>query len=46
MIIRGLGLPSIDYTETGLPSVDTAVLKVLVGDVKKKKYGKAYEFFE
>ncbi len=46
MIIRGLELPSIYYTETNLPSVNTAVLILLVGDVKKNKYGKAYEFFK
>jgi len=26
----------------GLPSADTKALKILAGDVKKKKYGVAY----
>jgi DNA polymerase-1 len=43
MLIKGLGINPIEYTETGLPSADTNILKILAGDVKKKNYGEAYK---
>jgi hypothetical protein len=46
MELRGLGIPPVDYTETGLPKADMAVVKVLVGDPNNNKYGYAYEFFK
>jgi len=46
MIIKGFGIPPVEYTDSGLPSVDTPALKTLAGDVKNKKYGAAYEHFK
>lgn len=46
MEIRGLGLPVVDYTDSGLPKADTLTMKTLAGDPKNKKYGYAYDFFK
>ena len=46
MTIKGLGLPVIDYTAAGLPSVDITVLKKLVGDQEKKQEGLLYKFYK
>ena len=46
MTIKGLGVPIVDYTDSGLPSVDIAVLKKLVGDPEKKQEGLLYKFFK
>jgi len=46
MKLKGLGMPVVDYTETGLAKVDMQVIKALAGDPNNKKYGYAYEFFK
>ena len=46
MTIQGLGLPVVDHTAAGLPSVDIAVLKKLVGDPEKKQEGLLYKFYK
>lgn len=46
MLIHGLGIPCIDTTASGLPSVDIPVLKELVGNPANKQYGKAFEYFK
>ncbi len=45
MTIKGLGMPIIDVTASGLPSVDIAVLKKMVGDSEKKQEGHLFKFF-
>lgn len=45
MQIKGLGISPPVYTESGLPSVDIQALKMLAGDLKKGKYGLAYDHF-
>lgn len=45
MRIKGLGIPSIDYTVSGMPAADSPVIKVLAGEPEKGKYGKAYDYF-
>lgn len=46
MTIKGLGIPSLVLTATGLPSVDTTVLRTLCGiDPAKGKFGKAFDFY-
>ena len=46
MIIEGFGIPAISYTLSGLPSVDTNVLKTLCGDPINKRYGKLFDHFK
>lgn len=46
LVIKGLGMPIVDYTASGLPSVDIAVLKKMAGDKEKQKNGLIYSFFE
>lgn len=41
-----MGLPVVDHTAAGLPSVDIAVLKKLVGDPEKKQEGLLYKFYK
>lgn len=43
MTIKGLGLPTSNFTISGMPSVDAKALKVLSGDPSSGKYGTAYE---
>lgn len=45
MKVKGLGIPPVAKTTTGLPSVDEASLKILAGNPKKGKYGTAYDHF-
>jgi DNA polymerase-1 len=45
MKIRGLGIPPVDYTVSGMPAADSPVIKILAGDPEKGKYGKAYDHF-
>lgn len=42
--VKGLGWNIVEYTESGLPSVDSPVLKKLVGD--KKKEGEILKFYK
>lgn len=42
MNIKGLGIPIVGVTPTGLPSVDLPALSILAGNPSKNKYGKAY----
>lgn len=44
LTVKGLGIPVVGRTESGLPSVDSASLKVLAGEPDEGKYGTAYEF--
>ena len=46
MTVIGLAIPAAGKTATGLPSVDEASLKILAGNPKIGKYGKAYEYFK
>jgi hypothetical protein len=46
MKIKGLGIPPIDYTVSGMPSADGPVIKILAGDPGSGKYGKAYDYFK
>jgi hypothetical protein len=47
MKISGLGWPTIDFTDSGLPSVDNAVLKDLAGpNPPKGEYGKIFEYYK
>jgi DNA polymerase I len=46
MKIKGLGIPPIDYTPSGMPSADTPAIKELAGKPEKGEYGKAYEYFK
>lgn len=46
MKIKGLGIPAVDYTKSGLPSADTPVIKALAGNPDKGKYGLAYDYFK
>lgn len=45
--IRGLGIPPVSFTASGLPAVSADVLKVLAGkpDANPPQYGKAYTHF-
>lgn len=45
MKIKGLGIPPIEYTNSGMPSADGPTIKKLAGDPDKEKYGKAYDHF-
>jgi DNA polymerase-1 len=45
LTVTGLGLEPVGRTVTGMPSVDAKALKMLAGDPKNGKYGKAYEHF-
>lgn len=45
MNIKGLGIPPVELTPTGLPSVDAGSLKQLAGEPKNGKYGLAYDHF-
>ena len=45
MRIKGLGIPPIDYTVSGMPAADSPVIKILAGEPEKGKYGKAYDHF-
>ncbi len=45
MIIKGLGLEIISYTETGMPAADLPVLKVLAGNPEKGDFGKIGEYY-
>ena len=46
MKIKGMGIPPVDYTPSGMPSADGPVIKILAGDPDKQKYGKAYDYFK
>lgn len=46
MKIKGLGIPVIDYTASGMPSADINVIQELAGNVDKGKFGKAFEHFK
>jgi hypothetical protein len=46
MKIKGLGIPPVDYTTSGMPSADGPVIKVLAGNPEKGSYGKAYDHFK
>ncbi len=47
MKILGLGWPTIDFTDSGLPSVDNAVLKDLAGpNPSKGEHGKIFEYYK
>jgi DNA polymerase-1 len=46
MKIKGLGIPPIDYTPSGMPTADTPAIKVLAGNPEKGTYGKAYDHFK
>ena len=43
MYIKGLGLKPVEFTASGLPSVDINALKGLAGNPNQGKYGAAYE---
>ena len=49
MKIKGLGIPAINYTASGIPATSAAVLRQLAGnnpsDEGNPEYGAAYEFF-
>ncbi len=45
MIIDGLGLEIISYTETGMPAADLPVLKILAGNPEKGDFGKIGEYY-
>lgn len=44
--IEGLGIPPVEYTASGMPSVDAKTLIALAGDPDNGKYGKIGEFYE
>ena len=46
MNIKGLGWPCLDVTASGLPSVESPVLKKLIGDSKNEKNGEIYKFYK
>ena len=46
MKIEGLGITPLVLTMSGLPSVDTNALQLLVGNVEKEKYGHVYNHFK
>ena len=46
MKIKGLGIPPVDYTPSGMPSADAPAIKLLAGNPDAGKFGKAYEYFE
>ncbi len=46
MVIEGLGMKCISFTDSGLPSVEITCLQQLCGDPKNEKYGKAYDHFK
>ena len=46
MEVKGFGIPPIDYTASGMPSADSAVLQKLAGNVSEGRYGLAYDHFE
>ena len=43
MMIKGFGIPPIDFTPSGMPSADTPAIKELTGNPDKGQYGKAYD---
>jgi hypothetical protein len=45
MKIKGLGIPPIEYTASGMPSADGPTIKKLAGDPENGKYGAAYDHF-
>lgn len=45
MNVKGLGIPPVEFTSTGLPSVDASSLIKLAGSPKNGKYGLAYDHF-
>ncbi len=46
MVIKGMGIPVPNYTDSGMPQTDSPVIKILAGDPFSGKYGKAYDFFK
>jgi len=46
MKIKGLGIPIVDYTVSGMPAADSPVIKILAGNPDKGQYGKAYDHFK
>ena len=46
MKIKGLGIPPVDYTVSGMPSADGPAIKILTGDPDKGQYGTAYTHFK
>lgn len=42
MYIKGLGLKPVDFTASGLPSVDINAMRALAGSPNKGEYGTAY----
>ena len=46
MKIKGIGIPSVDYTPSGMPAADTPTIKILAGNPEKGVYGKAFDHFK
>lgn len=46
MKITGLGLKTIDFTDSNLPASDLPVLKVLAGNPAKGNFGKIGNFMD
>jgi hypothetical protein len=46
MVIKGLGWPVSELTISGMPSVETPILRKLCGNIKKKEYGELYDFYK
>ena len=46
MKIEGLGIPPIDYTQTGMPAADGPTIKKLAGNPPAGVYGLAFEHFK
>jgi len=46
MKIKGLGIPPVDYTASGMPSADGPAIRILAGDPDSGKFGVAYDYFK
>ena len=46
LTVRGLGLPCVQFTVSGMPSVDAKALKTLAGEPSQERYGTAFDFYK
>lgn len=46
LTIKGLGLPCVQFTVSGMPSVDAKALKTLAGEPSQGQYGTAFDYFK
>src|SRR4051794_30322162 len=44
--LKGMGIPAVEITNSGWPSINAESLRTLAGDPQKEKWGSIFRFFK